>query len=545
MAYKKYIERNGKIYGPYIYESKRVDGKVVSQYHGAKKSPFSQPIKITPKKFLIYVVPILVLALLILFITSKASLTGHAVMELNGNYIQGQPFSGTLNLALQQGEFIPADTKLVIKNNDNIQEYQILELTDVQLNLGNFYLEEKSISGKGEGYGIMGTKTGTPEVYFKLTSTIQAQEVTEPINQETETTETEAETSVETETPVENNSETETNETIPEETIETETPVETTTEPETIETPTESEQEITPEETSEQPIEPETPVETPSEPETTETTPEPQVSPITGNVVRNVLGSIGKFFMSLGPTGRVVDSTQEIQGDVQYNKEYVYNLKQGESISLTPNSVKTATEDLDDSQIQISQENNKATITTNYYLEEQGFGKEYINSQKINIPLDLSNLNLQFEKGNLEISLVYEGKEISSIKTKLNEDRSLNLKQTGIEEMDITIPEEASLPPELQLQILTDEEKFILLNTFGTTQITQTAKDYKDRIIVAFSLDEFQVEYSYQKDLPKQVLDYYIERDKRNWLKDIAYNLEEKRATSTPITNLTKETNLF
>jgi hypothetical protein len=37
MVYKKYIKKDGKLYGPYIYESKRIDGKVVSEYHGHKK----------------------------------------------------------------------------------------------------------------------------------------------------------------------------------------------------------------------------------------------------------------------------------------------------------------------------------------------------------------------------------------------------------------------------------------------------------------------------------------------------------------------------
>jgi len=36
MAYKKYIIKNGKQYGPYTYHSKRVNGKVVSEYHGKK-----------------------------------------------------------------------------------------------------------------------------------------------------------------------------------------------------------------------------------------------------------------------------------------------------------------------------------------------------------------------------------------------------------------------------------------------------------------------------------------------------------------------------
>ena len=34
MAYEKYIKKNGKVYGPYLYHSKRVDGKVISEYRG-------------------------------------------------------------------------------------------------------------------------------------------------------------------------------------------------------------------------------------------------------------------------------------------------------------------------------------------------------------------------------------------------------------------------------------------------------------------------------------------------------------------------------
>ena len=34
MAYKKYIKRDGKVYGPYIYHSRKVNGKVISEYRG-------------------------------------------------------------------------------------------------------------------------------------------------------------------------------------------------------------------------------------------------------------------------------------------------------------------------------------------------------------------------------------------------------------------------------------------------------------------------------------------------------------------------------
>ena len=38
MAYERYIKKNGKIYGPYIYHNVRKNGKVVSNYRGKKSS---------------------------------------------------------------------------------------------------------------------------------------------------------------------------------------------------------------------------------------------------------------------------------------------------------------------------------------------------------------------------------------------------------------------------------------------------------------------------------------------------------------------------
>jgi len=38
MVYKRYIKRGGKTYGPYWYESHRVNGKVVAKYVGEAKN---------------------------------------------------------------------------------------------------------------------------------------------------------------------------------------------------------------------------------------------------------------------------------------------------------------------------------------------------------------------------------------------------------------------------------------------------------------------------------------------------------------------------
>jgi len=41
MVFKKYIKRGGKVYGPYLYENKRVDGKVVTTYEKKKSKDYA------------------------------------------------------------------------------------------------------------------------------------------------------------------------------------------------------------------------------------------------------------------------------------------------------------------------------------------------------------------------------------------------------------------------------------------------------------------------------------------------------------------------
>ena len=91
MVYKKYIEKNGKIYGPYIYHSKRVDGKVVSEYHGVKeeKKSSSKIVKV-PKEFkskrtLVFGVGIIiVLAFVFWTIFFQTQFTGRVVLDIEG-----------------------------------------------------------------------------------------------------------------------------------------------------------------------------------------------------------------------------------------------------------------------------------------------------------------------------------------------------------------------------------------------------------------------------------------------------------------------------
>ena len=104
MSYEKYIKKDGKLYGPYLYESKRVDGKVISEYHGQKKISYGKFIWLVPLVFLII--------LGAYFIGQRGDkLTGHAVLDLNANYQEGQALNGGLKISLKQG--VPPDGHIV------------------------------------------------------------------------------------------------------------------------------------------------------------------------------------------------------------------------------------------------------------------------------------------------------------------------------------------------------------------------------------------------------------------------------------------------
>ena len=84
MAYKKYIKRNGKVYGPYIYHSKRVGGKVVSEYRGGLKKPRKYFNLLLIFGFLI------VIGFFIFFlVSSEKFFSGQAVLGLDADYQEG------------------------------------------------------------------------------------------------------------------------------------------------------------------------------------------------------------------------------------------------------------------------------------------------------------------------------------------------------------------------------------------------------------------------------------------------------------------------
>ncbi|MEK6913396.1 MAG: hypothetical protein AABW47_01865 [Nanoarchaeota archaeon] len=87
MAYKKYIKKDGKLYGPYVYQSRRIDGKVVSEYCGTDKPNY--------KKIAIFVFGILILiALVSSFFIFKGKITGNVISD---NQLSSQTENNLVN----------------------------------------------------------------------------------------------------------------------------------------------------------------------------------------------------------------------------------------------------------------------------------------------------------------------------------------------------------------------------------------------------------------------------------------------------------------
>lgn len=503
MTYKKYIRKNGKVYGPYIYSSKRIDGKVVSEYHGFKeKKPFNKNIFIFAGMF------ILILSLfLVVLINPRFS--GFVTMNLEGNYVEGQILEGVLYLELKEGEFIPASSKIVFENLDNYYEYSLEDLIEEQPVEGNFYIEGTSISGQGLGYGVAKKKEIYPRVYFKL----------KIVSEETSSEPGISKGGSGSEKPVKKEPIEEDNETIED----------------VNEIVEKSEETIG--ESVEEPIE----KEDSGEGEVTgEFVEEPEVASgarITGNVIRGFFQGISNFFLGLTPTGKVVSESQDfIQGDVVFGEEFTYNLKKDETVEIVEGSVLTETKELSKEALDLKIEENKLIVTTNYYEEEEGYGEDYLSEEKKIISIDLSSLELFFDKGKLVIKILYQDEEIVSYNIKLGENISTNQtivkpvlnesnKTIAINETFVNVTNKTFEVVEI---VLTEKEVEILKNYFGNETVEQTAKLYRNWIIVKFILGNYEVEYSYDEDLPKDTLNSLIEKDKINWLKDLVKSISEE-----------------
>ena len=357
MAYERYIKKGGKIYGPYTYHSKKKDGKVFSEYIGKDiDEKIANRRKHFSRKIILFLgfFSFLILAIFLVFLLNTR-LTGKASLEIENTYIYGEKMAGSVKLNLKNGEFLPTSTKVIIDNSGNKQEYLLSDLISESAIEGNYYIENKEITGSGLGYGIKGEKVTYPEVDFtlKISETYKEEKIKEESTDEAQQTET------------------------------TNTEI-------TISETTDTETEITQEETEIEKI----------KEESTETT----ASEITDTETQ--IGATQETSQeTTSITGEVVSETiKEISGKVSKNNPYVYTLTKGQTAEITSSS----------KDVNLKIKDNIAEITTSYEEKEQGFGKDYLTNYLTELNIDITALGLIAKEGKLSVSLVYNNEELVS-----------------------------------------------------------------------------------------------------------------------------------
>ena len=511
MAYKKYIIKNGKQYGPYTYHSKRVDGKVVSEYHGKGNGMGYKFNFDFNKNYLVIFLGLVLAIILVYFGVSffNQSITGKVALNLETTYFENESLQGAVAITLKEGELLPSSSIVKVETASNIYEFPLSELTDEKTVTGNFYVEGKTISGTGEGFGERGTANVPAEVTFTL-------------DIQTESNPKEKETKSPTETPNETTTE-ETTGSAEEQTITTETePV--------VEETTETPSETTPEPSSESS---ETPIE--SSPEPAESTTE-ETTAVTGNIIQRFFGIITNFFLGITPTGKVTLKTENsVGGETSKIKPYTYSLSDEQTASIKKNSVKVNGEEISDDEVSISVENNVVTVTTDYTKESQGFGEDYLGNTAKTLNIDLEQLNIPAEKGNLKVSLIFEEEEIVSVSSIL-EIEGETATSTNITESEISNETITELPLLIELS---EQEKEILIEKFGNVSVKTTkAEVINDRLIVKYELDKYWIEYSYEYDGTFDSIENLMERDKSRWLKDLAAQLSKTKEEPQEVDDL-------
>ncbi len=499
MAYKKYITRNGKVYGPYIYHSKRVDGKVISEYRGPSKLEKSN------KTLPIVIASLLIISAILTFSLYNPKLSGEAIFNVLGSFSGENLSSGKLNFVLTEGELIPSNSKIIIENNQKVYEYDLNALLEEEETInGDFNLNNGDVSGSGEGYGLIGTKESFPTINFELILYNEEEQTPE----ENETTEPPIEPPVENET---NNEE-------PEET--TEPPVETTEE-ETIETDT------TEEETQEEPTE-----------ETQEETPPEERSEITGNAISQLFDTASKVFLGI-ITGRVSDEPETISGEISKNEDFEYSTN-GRKVKIVEGSIESEGKKLDENILLIEELEDKIIIKTDYSISEKGFGEEYYGDKTKTFSIDLSKINEVLVEGDLNVKIIYEDKEIISFNKQISSETIKSIEEETPEKTTegliikyIDLLETLIFPMNL-----TENELNIIKFRLNKTTVDTKVSKYKNRFLVDFTFADYEIQHSYPGHLTEEELMKSMERDKYLWIKDIITDLERERTQKEELPNL-------
>jgi hypothetical protein len=395
MVYKRYIKRNGKLYGPYSYSSRKENGKVISEYVGKPRSLGRSPKKVGSVKKRTNIFPFLFLVLFIFLIGFSFinfGLTGKVGLDIKSKYSEGEILEGDLIFKIKSGELIPRTSRVVISLGNISKEYEISRLIDESVIQGSFYAEGKNLSGVGEGYGLIGEKITYPEIDFDLLISDLDEEVSEDIEggKEDSNEQEEKEQEEEVEEEIESNeSVSENNESV--ESLESED----------VENSESEEDEIEAEESEE--IEEELEE---SEEEQEETDENEEVEEEQDEVEEEE----SEEDSSAPITGAVVSDMSVVFGSVSKDNSFTYEFEEGKTAKLFAGSVNVEGEKLESDNLKLKVDKKKVVVSTKYTVTEKGYGEEFLGKKTKKIEVPLSDFGLKvYEDSVLDVKIVYYG----------------------------------------------------------------------------------------------------------------------------------------
>mgnify|MGYP000259441038 CR=1 FL=1 len=88
--------------------------------------------------------------------------------------------------------------------------------------------------------------------------------------------------------------------------------------------------------------------------------------------------------------------------------DFEYSLGDGQGASIFGGSVESEGEKIDSSNLDLDIKDGTAIVSTEYYIEEKGFGEEYVGDKKLKLNVDLADFGLIAENSSvLSIKIVY------------------------------------------------------------------------------------------------------------------------------------------
>jgi hypothetical protein len=465
--------------------------------------------KILPIFFGIAIVAALIFGMA--FFSNQKALTGLVSLDLNSHYKEGHPLDGTLNLSLREGELLPAAAKVTIENGNETFEYPLGELLSDDVKSGEFYVEGKSLSGSGQGYGIEGTKESNPIVYFTLQVSSSETENETQAAEETAPTQTEITTQPQSEQVIEEQQASLNSQS-------------TTAESSAPEAATENAQ--TQAEEASAPAESSNPTET---------------APITGNAILDISRGIFASFLRL--MGLVsADLTSTVDGQASRGDDFSYTLGEGQTASIVPGSVRMDKGSVADNLVSLSVAGSQATVSTEYFETESGFGREYLGTGEKALSIDLSKLGLVPERGNLKISIMHEGEEIVSLTASLAEEGNISAANATDIPNETIANKTAEVPENISLSrpSLSDSERRVLIGEFGNSSLEITKAEKTDSFyLVRFELGQFWTERTYPGGYSQSELEERVKEDMTLFLKDLARKFSQEEQQKEEIGGLT------